>query len=42
MNGNPVSTGHLMGRANSSEKAPDVEKDWRQEEKGKAEDEMAR
>ena len=32
--------GHLMWRAYSLEKNPDVGKDWRQEEKGVAEDEM--
>ena len=31
--------GHLMQRANSLEKT-DVQKDWRQEEKGTTEDEM--
>ena len=43
MTGNPVSTGHLMRRADSSKKKdPDVGKDWRQKEKGTAEDEMVR
>ena len=32
--------GHLMRRADSLEKSPDVGKDWRQEEKGMTEDEM--
>ena len=32
--------GHLMWRANSLEKTPDSGKDWGQEEKGMAEDEM--
>ena len=32
--------GHLVRRANSLEKNPDVGKDWRQEEKGMTEDEM--
>ena len=34
--------GHLLQRANSLEKDPDAGKDWRQEEKGVAEDEMVR
>ena len=34
--------GHLMQRANSLEKDPDAGKDWRQEEKGAAEDEMGK
>ena len=34
--------GHLMRRADSLEKSPDVGKDWRQEEKGMTEDEMVR
>ena len=42
MTGNPVSTGHLMRRADSSEKDPDVGKDWRQKEKGTAEDELVK
>ena len=32
--------GHLMQRTDSTEKNPDAEKDWRQEEKGTIEDEM--
>ena len=32
--------GHVMRRADSLEKDPDVGKDWRQEEKGTTEDEM--
>ena len=32
--------GHLMGRVDSLEKT-DAERDWRQEEKGMTEDEMA-
>ena len=32
--------GHLMWRANSLEKDSDAGKDWRQKEKGVAEDEM--
>ena len=31
-----------MQRANSLEKNPDVEKDWKQKEKGAAEDELVR
>ena len=34
--------GHLMWRADSLEKDPDAGKDWRQEEKGAAEDKMIR
>ena len=34
--------GHLMWRADSLEKSPDVGKDWRQEGKGTTEDEMVR
>jgi len=41
MTGNAVSTGHLMQRADSSED-PDVGKDWRQKEKGTAEDELVK
>ena len=33
---------HLMWRVNSMVKNPDAGKDWRQEEKGAAEDEMVR
>ena len=33
--------GHPMQRPDSLEKDPDAEKDWRQEEKGTTEDEMA-
>ena len=32
---------HLMGRVDSLEKDPDAGRDWRQEEKGMTEDEMA-
>ena len=34
--------GHLMQRIDSLEKDPDAGKDWGQEEKGTAEDEMVR
>ena len=34
-------SGHLMRRTDSLEKDPDAGKDWRQEEKGTTEDEMA-
>ena len=34
--------GYLMWRADSLEKYPDAGKDWGQEEKGAAEDEMVR
>ena len=34
--------GHLLRRTNSFKKNPDVEKDWRQEEKGTTEDKMVR
>ena len=34
--------GHLMRRVNSLEKDSDAGRDWRQEEKGMTEDEMAR
>ena len=34
--------GHLMQRIHSLEKDPDAGKDWGQEEKGTAEDEMVR
>ena len=34
--------GHLMWRASSLEKNPDIGKDWRQKEKGVAEEEMVR
>ena len=33
--------GHLMQRVDSLEKDPDARRDWGQEEKGMAEDEMA-
>ena len=33
--------GHLMRRVNSLEKDSDAGRDWRQEEKGMTEDEMA-
>ena len=33
--------GHLMQRTDSLQKDPDAGKDWRQEEKGATEDEMA-
>ena len=32
--------GHRIRRTDSLKKTPDVEKDWRQEEKGMTEDEM--
>ena len=35
-------SGHLMPRSDSLEKDHDAEKDWRQKEKGAAEDEMVR
>ena len=34
--------GHLMWRAELTEKGPGAGKDWRQKEKGAAEDEMVR
>jgi len=34
--------GHLIWRASSLGKNPDTEKDWRQKEKGVAEEEMVR
>ena len=34
--------GHLMGRADSLEKTPKLGKDWRQKDKGVAEDEVVR